>query len=148
MQNLVSRVAGVNNEELANRGIGMGAAMSNTVKSIVYQFKGNSEDGKAQGQDIISRVINKANHTESEPASGVSYENYSKNIMEEQKNNSITKTTNPTENITNNTNTVNNTVQNEIKEQGKASGIKKAYNVGKEFMNFGMYMAERKKFQE
>lgn len=44
MQNLVSRIAGVDNEELANRGIGMGATMGYTLKSIAYQFKGNNEE--------------------------------------------------------------------------------------------------------
>ena len=62
MQNLVSRIAGVNNEELANRGIGMGAAMGYTVRSIAYQFKGNESENQGK-TDIISRVINKANNT-------------------------------------------------------------------------------------
>ena len=53
MQNLVSRVAGVNNEELANRGIGMGAAMGYTIRSIAYQFKGNDESQNSRRTDII-----------------------------------------------------------------------------------------------
>ena len=44
MQNLVSRIAGVNNDELANKGIGMASAMGYTIKSIAYQFKSNNEE--------------------------------------------------------------------------------------------------------
>ena len=146
MQNLVSRIAGVNNEELANRGIGMGAAMGNTIKSIAYQFKGNNAENNTGEPDIISRVVNKANNTESEPASGVSYESYSKNIMEDKNTNSITNITSPIENNTINNNPTNNKIQNEVKETNGASGIRKAFNVGKEFMNFGMYMAEGRNF--
>ena len=32
IQNLVSRIAGINNEELANRGIGMAGAMVHSIK--------------------------------------------------------------------------------------------------------------------
>lgn len=128
MQNLVSRVAGINNEELANRGIGMGAAMGNTIKTIAYQFKGNNVENKVGVPDIISRVVHKANNVESVPVSAVSYESYSKNIMEDKNTNSITS----------------NNVSNTIKE---TNGVRKAFNVGKEFMNFGMYMAEGKNFK-
>lgn len=147
MQNLVSRIAGINNEELANRGIGMGAAMGHTVKSIAYQFKGNNAETKTGGNDIISRVINKANHIESKQADGASYERYSKNIMEDKNTNSITNITNPTENKTMNNNTVNNKTQNGLKDTNNLSGVRKAFNVGKEFMNFGMYMAEGRNFK-
>ncbi len=154
MQNLVSRIAGINNEELANRGIGMGAAMGHTVKSIAYQFKGNNDEAKTGGNSIISKVINKANHIESKEASGASYERYSKNIMEDNNTKSITNITNPIEN--NNTiknNTINNEMQNGLKntnnvsEVSKALNVRKAFNVGKEFMNLGMYMAEGRNFK-
>ena len=85
MQNLVSRMAGVNNEELANRGIGMGAAMGYTVKSIAYQFKGENSN-KTDGKDFISRVTNRVTtKTEAKPIAGVSYEEHSKNVMENAK---------------------------------------------------------------
>ena len=129
MQNLVSRVAGINNEELANRGIGMGATMGHTIKSIAYQFKGNNVENKAGVPDIISRVAYKANNIESIPVPGVSYESYSKNIMGD-----------------NNT-PINKNVSNEAKGTSNVSGVRKAFNVGKEFMNFGMYMAEGKNFK-
>ena len=125
-----------------------GAAMGYTVKSIAYQFKGSNAEENGTKPSILSRVINKANNAESEQTKSTSYESYSKDIMEDKNNISITKPINQAENITNNTNNVNNTVTNDIKEQNKVSGARKAFNVGKEFMNFGMYMAERKKFQK
>ena len=42
MQNLVSRIAGINNEDLSNRGIGMGATMAYTARSIRAQFTSNN----------------------------------------------------------------------------------------------------------
>ena len=143
MQNLVSRIAGVNNEELANRGIGMGAAMGYTIKSIAYQFKGNNEEnGATQQPDFISKVVNKTNNVESKPIDAVSYESYSKNAMEDKNSSQVVNATNLTENKINNNN-----VSNEIKNTNNHSGIKKAFNVGKEFMNLGMYMAEGRNFR-
>ena len=143
MQNLVSRIAGVNNEELANRGIGMGAAMGYTIKSIAYQFKGNNEEnGVTQQPDFISKVVNKTNNVESKPIDAVSYESYSKNAMEDKNSSQVVNATNLTENKTNNNN-----VSNEIKNTNNHSGIRKAFNVGKEFMNLGMYMAEGRNFR-
>ena len=140
MQNLVSRIAGINNEELANRGIGIGAAMGYTVKSIAYQFKGNENQQKT---DIISRVINKANNTESIKVGGESYENNSMNAMSEPMSKSVTKDFDTGNN--NDKTTAN--VQTEDKDTNTINGIKKAYNVGKEFINLGMYMAEGRNFR-
>lgn len=140
MQNLVSRIAGINNEELANRGVGIGAAMGYTVKSIAYQFKGNENQQKT---DIISRVINKANNTESVKVGGESYENNSMNAMSEPMSKSVTKDFDTGNN--NDKTTAN--VQTEDKDTNTINGIKKAYNVGKEFMNLGMYMAEGRNFR-
>lgn len=140
MQNLVSRIAGINNEELANRGIGIGAAMGYTVKSIAYQFKGNENQQKT---DIISRVINKANNTESVKVGGESYENNSMNAMSEPMSKSVTKDFDTGNN--NDKTTAN--VQTEDKDTNTINGIKKAYNVGKEFINLGMYMAEGRNFR-
>jgi len=141
MQNLVSRMAGVDNEQLANRGIGMGAAMGNTIRSIAYQFKGENRESKTSEPGIISKVINKTNNTETVPVNGVSYESYSKNVMDDSTTKSVTNITNPVENKT-----TNHTV-NEEKEQAGVSGVKKVFNVGKEFMNLGMYMAEGRNFR-
>lgn len=172
MQNLVSRIAGVNNDEVANRGIGMGAAMGYTVRSIAYQFKSNDNSSNASEPSVFSKIFHKTNNTtQSVPVNGVSYEENSTNIMDNS--NSITKTTNTFDNgisnnpvsssnisnnniqSSNNSNTNisnshiqnNNEVSDEAKESGIKSGVKKAYNVGKEFMNLGMYMAEGRNFR-
>ena len=157
MQNLVSRIAGVDNEELANRGIGMASAMGYTVRSIAYQFKGNTENSedigntetKEQGQDFISRVVNRSTKTTSKPLegtslTGTSYENNSYNIMDNTKaeNTNINKNQelNQTNNISNN---------NATNQDTKANGgnLRKAYNIGKEAMNLGMYMAEGRNYR-
>lgn len=145
MQNLVSRIAGVNNEELANRGIGMGAAMGYTLKSIAYQFKGNGENANTGGQSIISRVMNRANNIESKPMAGVSYENSSKNIINEQNSKTITDIASPTANKPS-SNIINN-ITNNSKQFSAINGAKKAFNIGKEFMNLGMYMGEGRNFK-
>ena len=172
MQNLVSRIAGVNNDEVANRGIGMGAAMGYTVRSIAYQFKSNDNSSNASEPSVFSKIFHKTNNTtQSVPVNGVSYEENSTNIMDNS--NSITKTANTFDNSisnnpvsssnisnnniqsSNNSNTNisnshiqnNNEVSDEAKESGIKSGVKKAYNVGKEFMNLGMYMAEGRNFR-
>lgn len=152
MQNLVSRIAGVDNEELANRGIGMASAMGYTVKSIAYQFKGNTEnsedigneENKEEGQDFISRIINRSTKTTSKPLEGTSlagtnYESNSYNIMDDSKAENINKSQE-----------LDQTNQKQINRESKAStggSIKKAYNIGKEAMNLGMYMAEGRNYR-
>lgn len=186
MQNLVSRVAGVNNEELANRGIGMSAAMGHTIQSITYQFKGNGEnsenimnngtgDDKSGVSSIVSRVVSKANQStpESKPDNSVSYENYSKNAMDSNSskpamnnatNSSDNKMTNSNmanhmnSNVFNNdmsSNSINsmsnlnmsNIPDNAREQNSVKEGMKKAFNIGKEYMNLGMYMAEGRNFK-
>ena len=152
MQNLVNRIAGVNNEELANRGIGIGAAMGYTVQSIAYQFKGNGE--KSGGNDIISRVITGAKTRNATPLPGSNYETHSTNIMENSKPINSANIMNQRENSNNKSTTLNNEntsnfnnnniVKNTTNSLG---GVRKAYNVGKEFMNLGMYMAEGRNFK-
>ena len=145
MQNLVSRMAGVNNEELANRGIGMGAAMGYTVKSIAYQFKGENTN-KTEGKDFISRVANRVTtKTEAKPIAGVSYEEHSKNIMENAK---PINQTNIKDNKTDKKPSVEiPEKENKQETANQTHGFKKAFNVGKEVMNLGMYMAEGRNFK-
>ena len=135
MQNLVSRIAGINNEELANRGIGMGAAMGHTVRSIAYQFKSNSENGERP--DFISRVMQKSN--ESNVTSSINCESNSKNAMSESNSRPITSNAVKTEDK--------NINKDISKNNSNSGGLKRAYNVGKEFMNMGMYMAEGRNFK-
>jgi len=142
MQNLVSKMAGVNNEEIATRGIGMGAAMGYTIKSIAYQFKGDNNTNQTNGNSIINKVVNHRTTKDNagQSINGVSYESHSHNIMENQK-------------PINQPNIINETKSNEQSKQleqinkNKTNGIKKAFNVGKEFMNLGMYMAEGKNYR-
>lgn len=47
MQNLVSRIAGMNNEDMTNRGIGMGATMAYSIRAIGAQFSSNSNPSTA-----------------------------------------------------------------------------------------------------
>lgn len=75
MQNLVSRIAGLNNEEMANRGIGMGAAIAYTVHSIGAQFKSNNE---ANG-GFVNRIKNVTNRTNETSSSASTTTNINKN---------------------------------------------------------------------
>ena len=142
MQNLVSRIAGVNNDELANRGIGMGAAMGYTVKSIAYQFKNNNQN-QSEEKDIISKVVNKTTRNDATPLQGTNYESHSSNIMDKK---NKANQTNVIKTIDSNreNDKINNYSQSYI---DNSNGIKKAYNVGKEVMNLGMYMAEGKNYR-
>jgi len=139
MQNLVSRIAGVNNEELANRGIGMGAAMGHTIKSIAHQFKGDNGESKVDTSSMISKSTKKVLGPESTQVSGKSYESYSKNVMDSSNSKSINKDFKSVSGSNENSN-----IDKTVRGVNRA---KKAYNVGKEFMNFGMYMAEGKNFR-
>ena len=130
----------------------MASAMGYTVKSIAYQFKGNSEnsedvgnmENKEQGQDFISRIVNRSTKTTSKPLEGTSlvgtnYEDNSYNIMDNTKSENMNKSQE-----------LNQTNQNQTNSEGKSSAgsnIKKAYNIGKEAMNLGMYMAEGRNYR-
>ena len=65
--------------------------------------------------------------------------------MEEPNSKSITSNINTTD-IKPTNSTINN-IQTENKDNSNISGLRKAYNVGKELMNFGMYMAEGRNFK-
>ncbi len=138
MQNLVSRMAGINNDDIANRGIGMGAAMGYTLKSIACQFKGNNLQEENTTSNKVNKIIKQSANTESTQSNFVNIDKYSKNIMEEPNCKVITSTT---KDIKTNANIQNN------KEMSNTVGVKKALNVGKEFMNLGMYMSEGKHFR-
>lgn len=144
MQNLVSRIAGVDNEALANKGIGMGAAMGQTVRTIAYQFKGENTNVDS-GNDFIGKVVKRAlGGIKAEPIASSSYESYSQNFAEK------ARPVNQT-NINNETKQTQNTTmvgkENNTETPQSTSGFRKAFNVGKEFMNLGMYMAEGRNFK-
>jgi len=117
LQNLVSRVAGVNNEELTSRGIGMASAMAYTIKSIAYQFKNNETPNAVN----ISRNIN----------------------LEKKFNNIETKDMRVTPMQTNVLNKKSNNIKKMKEEKGSIkNGIVKTYNIGKDVMKLGRYVAE------
>lgn len=133
LQNLISRIAGVNNDELSNRGIGMARAMSNSLGAIFYQFKGNPlQNGINSGNgSLLGRVLNKGQE-------GQNITEMKTNLMETSK----MKTT-----------TINNENNNEkpinilnTNRQDNISQGRKILNTGKEFLNMGMYMAEGRNF--
>lgn len=113
-----------------------------TIKSIAYQFKGDNNTNQTNGNSIINKVVNHRTTKDNagQSINGVSYESHSHNIMENQK-------------PINQPNMINETKSNEQSKQleqintNKTNGIKKAFNVGKEFMNLGMYMAEGKNYR-
>lgn len=130
LQNLVSRIAGVNNEEITARGIGMGAAIGHTVKSIAYQFKSNDIKGDS---NIAGGIINSARKVTNMNTSNMQTSSLSTNTINKTKDNTL-----KTENL--NSNVIN---KNNFK-----TGITKAYNVGKDVMKLGRYMADGTKISE
>lgn len=133
LQNLVSRIAGINNDELANRGIGMAGAMAHSIKAITYQFK---------GQDGNSNISNNTN-----------FLGRFLNGKETETNNQIT----PMKMTKMGVNSIN--TPETSKESKKESDFKsntnnivgmgrKAYNTGKEMLNMGMYVAEGKNYNK
>jgi len=122
MQNLVSRIAGLNNEEISNRGIGMAAGMAYTIHSIGSQFISNRNESKSQ--NFSSRSTNNLNQDNS-------FESVltGKRIKVEGKN----------ERRIYNSNNKN----AEVKKDSKGISL---YKVGRSFLNTGMTMAEGKNF--
>lgn len=150
MQNLVSRVAGVNNEELANRGIGMAGAMAHSVGAITYQFKNPNNSGSNQS-GILNRFINRdsiftrnnqSSKVQNMEASKMQTSKMETNKMETNKmdTNPINKPSSLSKNDSR-INKVNNIIN---KSKAIGSGV---VNTGKEFMNMGMYMAEGRNFK-
>ena len=138
LQNLVSRVAGINNEELANRGIGLAGAMAHSIRTITYQFKGNEVQNTNTGISFLGRMFAKDNQMPSSTITPMQ--------------------TNPMQTTKMQTTSMNTTSMNTPKEENKSNNEKekmnnsselgrKIFNTGKEFMNMGMYMAEGRNFK-
>lgn len=147
LQNLVSRIAGIQNDEIANRGIGMAHEMGHTVKAFAYQF------GDGRGSDILKRFMSKTT---------VKHEDNSQT------------NTNPVETVPIKTNPIqtepvktspiepkpiepNRELKNDISSENKnetknnsifqKKNFERAAKVGSSFMNAGMYMAEGRNFR-
>lgn len=141
--NLISRIAGVPAEEVAQRGIGMASNMGYTIKAFTYQFKNPGSNGDGNSSGLLANFLNKT--------SVVGNKETPTNTNPVQTN--IAKTqpvkTKPIETNMANTNRVD---QNNKKDNTKPINErsepfrKKAAKAGKAFMNTGMYMAEGRNF--
>lgn len=141
--NLISRIAGVPAEEVAQRGIGMASNMGYTIKAFTYQFKNPGSNGDGNSSGLLANFLNKT--------SVIGNKETPTNTNPVQTN--IAKTqpvkTKPIETNMANTNRVD---QNNKKDNTKPINErnepfrKKAAKAGKAFMNTGMYMAEGRNF--
>ena len=141
--NLISRIAGVPSEEIAQRGIGMDSNMGYTIKAFTYQFKNSGNNGDGNSYGLLASFLNKT--------SVIGNKETPTNTNPVQTN--IAKTqpvkTKPIETNVANTNKVDqNNKKNNSKPINERSEPfrKKATKVGKAFMNTGMYMAEGRNF--
>ena len=141
--NLISRIAGVPAEEVAQRGIGMASNMGYTIKAFTYQFKNPGSNGDGNSSGLLANFLNKT--------SVVGNKETPTNTNPVQTN--IAKTqpvkTKPIETNVAYTNKVDqNNKKNNSKPINERSEPfrKKATKAGKAFMNTGMYMAEGRNF--
>ncbi len=140
LQDLVSRIAGVNNDELANRGMGMAGAMAYSIKTIAYQFKGSESQVNNNNQtSLLGRIFN------SDEVSPIT--SMKTTPMETSKMTTTPINTSNTDSLQEKENKNNlQTEENSKKNSDIASMGKKAFNTGKEFLNMGMYVAEGRNF--
>lgn len=152
LQNLISRIAGLQGEELTNRGIGMAASMAYTLKAFAYQFKGIQNTNSSNSNlGFAKTFMNNTSFINGKP--------------EEQSFTTPVQTkeviTNPITTKTIETNPIrNNDIQNGkdikfsnemnkkdiINDKYKSSPMEKASNAGGTFFKAGMYMAEGRDF--
>ena len=141
--NLISRIAGVPSEEIAQRGIGMASNMGYTIRAFTYQFKNSGNNGDGNSSGLLASFLNKT--------SVIGNKETPTNTNPVQTN--IAKTqpvkTKPIETNVANTNKVDqNNKKNNSKPINERSEPfrKKVTKAGKTFMNTGMYMAEGRNF--
>lgn len=141
--NLISRIAGVPAEEVAQRGIGMASNMGYTIKAFTYQFKNPGSNGDGNSSGLLANFLNKtsvAGNKETPTNTNPVQTNIAKTQPVKTK---------PIETNMANTNRVD---QNNKKDNTKPINErsepfrKKAAKAGKAFMNTGMYMAEGRNF--
>ena len=134
--NLISRIAGVPSEEIAQRGIGMASNMGYTIKAFTYQFKNSGNNGDGNSSGLLASFLNKT--------SVIGNKETPTNTNPVQTN--IAKTqpvkTKPIETNVANTNKVD---QNNKKNNSKPIN-ERSEPFRKAFMNTGMYMAEGRNF--
>lgn len=143
LQNVISRVAGIQNDELANKGIGMAAEMGYTIRAFAHQFKGGQANGTTSSGLLSSfmgktSIINKqANPNSTTPVQTKVIE--TKPVQ--------TKPIEPKQPNTNPIGTKDSSKTNNKdikKETYKTSPLGMAVKVGGAFLNTGMYIAEGK----
>ncbi len=132
LQNLISRVAGVNNDELATRGIGMSGAMAHSIKALMYQFQSPNTQVANNNTSFLGRMFKTESNETKE--------------MTEMRSTPMEQTPMKTTNI-NGTPMKSKNIAQDVNQTAQRPNFGKAmFNTGKEAMNLGMYMAEGKNF--
>lgn len=146
LQDLVSRIAGIQNDEIANRGIGIAHEMGHTVKAFAYQFgDGNGKSSGMLNRFMQSTTVNQENKTSTTPVETMPIKTNPVQTTEVK--------TSPIEPKTMQTNIVQTGNSPNIKQEGKGNSIfqkknfDRAAKVGSSFLNAGMYMAEGRNFK-
>lgn len=135
LQNLVSRIAGIQNDEIANRGIGMAHEMGNTVKAFAYQFTGGNITN-ALSKFMDKTTVKQENQTYTTPIDTMPIKTTPMQTSPIQ-----TSLIEPKNNVSNNTNNISNSIF-------QKKNFARAAKVGSAFMNAGMYAAEGKNFSK
>lgn len=128
LQDLVSRIAGVNNDELANRGIGMAGAMAYSIKTIAYQFKGSESqvNNNSNQTSLLGRIFNNNETSQITPMKT--------NPMETNKMNTTPMNSLNTESEQGKENSNNLQKEETSKKNSNITNMsRKAFNTGKEF---------------
>lgn len=141
LQNLVSRIAGIQNDELANRGIGMAGAMAHSIKTIAYQFKGNETQNNSNNASFLGRIFTKDTNTQNDQITPMKTNKMETTQMKTTSMNT-TKINDTKTDETKENSKQNNKINNNIMSTGR-----KVFNTGKEFMNLGMYAGEGRNFK-
>lgn len=148
LQNLVSRIAGVPNEEISNRGIGMAAEMAYTVRAFAYQFKnGQSNGGTSSGilanfMNKTSIIDSKASQSSTTPVQTTPVQTNPIKTKPIEPKNPINPTE-PKEPLK-----ISNSDKNNMSnEKNKTSPLGMAAKAGGAFLNTGMYIAEGRNFK-
>lgn len=149
LQNLISRIAGVQGEELANRGIGMAAGMAYTLKAFAYQFR-SSQNTNTSSSGLARTFMDNTSFINSNPEQ----QSFTSHIKtNEVKTSPIVtrpiKTKGVEDNIQNNKDIKFSNDMNKkdiMNDKRKNSPIRNVAKAGGAFLNTGMYMAEGRNF--
>lgn len=146
LQDLVSRIAGIQNDEIANRGIGIAHEMGHTVKAFAYQFgDGNGKSSGMLNRFMQSTTVNKETKTNTTPVETMPIKTNPVQTSEVK--------TSPIEPKTMQTNIAQTGNSSNIKQETKGNSIfqkknfDRAAKAGSSFLNAGMYMAEGRSFK-